>query len=117
QTSSDRTLIGKPVSEVVSQVDPRLDCTPELEDALLKIADDFIDEVTIFAAKLALHRKDTKIQKKDFELATDRLFGITLPGSHRSTILSKSVKKLSRKPATGSSNNPHHNRMAQLRKF
>ncbi len=117
KTSIDNGVQGKTVSELVNNIDPKLECTPELEDSILKIADEFIDDVSIYAAKLALHRKDTKMVKKDFELAIDKLFGVMLPGSHRTTMLAKSVKKLTKKSTSGSTANPHHNRMAQLRKY
>lgn len=108
---------GKTVQELLDEIGVKAKCGADLEDALLRIADDFVDQVGSFAAQLASHRKDIKMTKKDMELAVERLHSIVLPGSYRSTILSASVKKLSaKKTSGGSTTNPHLTRMAQLKK-
>jgi hypothetical protein len=108
---------GRTIPELLSELSPSLMVTRELEEGLLRLADDFIDNVASFASQLALNRKDTKLTRKDLEVAIERLTGTIVPGSHRNTILSTSVKKLSRKAAGGPTNNPHLNRMAQIKKF
>lgn len=108
---------GRTIPEVLSEISSTLEVTPELEEGLLRLADDFIDNVASFASQLALNRKDNKLTRKDLEIAIERLTGTLAPGSHRSTILATSVKKLTRKGAGGPTNNPHLNRMAQIKKF
>lgn len=114
---SANTMHGRTIPEILSELSPKLVVTSQLEEGLLRLADDFIDNVASFASQLALNRKDTKLTRKDLEVAIERLTGTIVPGSHRSTILATSVKKLSRKGTGGPTNNPHLNRMAQIKKF
>lgn len=105
----------KTINDLLGEISPGWTCSTEIEEALLRVADDFLDNVGCFAAQLALNRKDTRLTKKDVELAIERTSSIILPGSYRSTVLAGSIRKLSKKPAAAS-NNQHNSRMAQLKK-
>lgn len=104
------------VNGLVAEMYPNVRLDRTLEQAVLRMADDFVDEVGSFACQLALHRKDTKLCKRDVELALHKSSAqITLPGSYRSVVLGASVKKLTKRQP--SSSNQHQNRMTQLKKF
>lgn len=111
-----RETTGQTAKQLLAKIAPRLNCTEELEEAILRLSDEFIESVGSLGAQLAVSRKATRLSKKDLEIAAERMYGIVIPGSHRSTVLGSSVRKLTKRPA-GASSNPHQVRMAQLKKF
>lgn len=112
-----RDVSGQTARQLLAKIAPRLQCTAELEEAVLRLADEFIDGLGSLASQLALSRKATKLTRRDLELAAERMHGIVVPGCHRTTVLAASVRKLAKRPAGGASSNPHQVRMAQLKKF
>jgi hypothetical protein len=54
------------IQEIIGQMDPKERVEPDVEQALLEIADNFIDHVTHFACQMAKHRKSNKVEVKDF---------------------------------------------------
>lgn len=83
----------------------------EFEQRALALADSWIDRVSMSAALLARHRNASAIGKRDLELALDRAAGQSQPSAQAILL---NVRKVLKRPTTG--NNPHLNRMAQLRK-
>ncbi|XP_057549558.1 transcription initiation factor TFIID subunit 12-like isoform X2 [Amaranthus tricolor] len=75
------TVLGKRnIKEILNQIDPSEKLHPEAEDALIDIAEDFIDSITSFACSLAKHRKSNMLEAKDILLHIDRDWNMTLPG-------------------------------------
>ena len=66
--------------ELLKEVAPGEVFDPAVEDFLLDVADDFVDSVTMFACKLAVHRKSDTLEIKDFECHLKRSWDIVLPG-------------------------------------
>jgi transcription initiation factor TFIID subunit 12 len=52
----------------------------QVEEALLDIADDFVDSVVSFAATLAQHRGSQTIEARDIALHLEKNWGIRVPG-------------------------------------
>ncbi|KAI8615442.1 Taf4-Taf12 (Tafii135-Tafii20) complex, partial [Chytriomyces sp. MP71] len=50
-----------------------------VEDVLYELADNFIDQVTQFACKLALHRKSKVAKIKDFQFTLERSWNLRIP--------------------------------------
>ena len=49
-------VIGQKLSDLVNSIDPSFKLTPEAEEVLLSLADQFIDSVVEDSCKLAIHR-------------------------------------------------------------
>lgn len=68
------------LARIVKQIDPRYTLDPEVEEALLEIADDFTETVTNFACMLARHRGSDTLEPKDLKLHLSRNWHIDIPG-------------------------------------
>lgn len=81
QTSGEpRVLEKKRLQELVREVDPMEQLEDDVEEALIQIADDFIDNVINSACELAKHRKSDILEVKDVQLHLDRAWNMWLPG-------------------------------------
>lgn len=109
---------------LVAQVDPSQKLDDEAENVLLPpalpllahppklimmLADEFVENVTTFAARLAKHRGSNKLEAKDLELHLSRAYDIHVPGISDATF---------QKPARPqvSSNAIHQQRMEDVQK-
>ncbi|KAJ3415984.1 Transcription initiation factor TFIID subunit 12 [Chytridiales sp. JEL 0842] len=70
------------IQEIVGQMDPKERVDSEVEQALLEIADNFIDHVTQFACQMAKHRKSNTVEVKDFSFPLERNWNLRVPGFH-----------------------------------
>lgn len=68
------------LKELVSQLDPGVDMEASLEDLMLETADEFVESVTAFAARIAAHRGSPVVEAIDVALALDRAWGMKIPG-------------------------------------
>jgi len=105
--SSKQVLSKRKIQELVSQIDPREKIDPEVEDALLEIADDFIESLTNFGCMLAKHRKSDTLEAKDIQLHLEKNWSIRIPGFGSDEI--KPLKKVILTDA-------HKQRLALLKK-
>lgn len=93
--ASTRVLLKRSLSSLLLEVDPSEILSPDVEDLLLDLADDFIDSATHFACKVAKHRSNSsasgrggnaaagepKLEAKDVQLVLERMWGIRVPGT------------------------------------
>mmetsp|Transcript_24378 Transcript_24378/g.83340 ORF Transcript_24378/g.83340 Transcript_24378/m.83340 type:complete len:139 (-) Transcript_24378:1325-1741(-) len=70
--SSLKQILARPTSGEVFE--------PEVEAALLSVADDFVDEVISASCLLARHRKSDSLEVKDVATHLDVKWGMTIPG-------------------------------------
>uniref|UniRef100_A0A7S0SVC0 Transcription initiation factor TFIID subunit 12 domain-containing protein n=1 Tax=Mantoniella antarctica TaxID=81844 RepID=A0A7S0SVC0_9CHLO len=75
-----RALPRHSLKELLKQVAPGEVVDPAVEDFLLDVADDFVDSVTMFACKLAVHRKSEALETKDIVVHLERAWDMVLPG-------------------------------------
>ena len=53
---------------------------PDVEEAVLTLADDFVDNVIISACKLAKLRSSQTLDIRDIQIVLERNYGIRIPG-------------------------------------
>lgn len=68
------------IQELVRQVDPTVQVDSEVEDALLHLADDFLETATNAACILAKHRYSANVELKDVQLHLQRQWNMWVPG-------------------------------------
>eukprot|EP01128_Nolandella_sp_AFSM9_P006788 TRINITY_DN3568_c0_g2_i1.p1 TRINITY_DN3568_c0_g2~~TRINITY_DN3568_c0_g2_i1.p1 ORF type:complete len:127 (-),score=47.68 TRINITY_DN3568_c0_g2_i1:141-521(-) len=77
----DRYILSRDaLRDLVSTVDPSQELDLESENLLMMMADEFVDNVTQFSAKLAKHRGSDVLEEKDVELHLDHAYNIKIPG-------------------------------------
>ncbi|XP_076466607.1 transcription initiation factor TFIID subunit 12-like [Babylonia areolata] len=70
----------KRLQELVKEVDPLEQMDDDVEEALLTIADNFIESVVSTACQLAKHRKSNTLEVKDVQLCLERSHSLWVPG-------------------------------------
>ncbi|EMC95926.1 hypothetical protein BAUCODRAFT_123210 [Baudoinia panamericana UAMH 10762] len=98
----DRVLSKRKLDELVRQVtggssNDESNLSPEVEENLLTLADDFVDEVITSACKLAKLRPGNSLELRDIQMVLERNWGIRVPGY--SLEEARTVKKF--QPAAG----------------
>jgi len=68
------------IQDLVASIDPNVKISPEVEDLLLEIADEFIDSVANFSCRLAKHRGGDTLEARDLQLHLERNHNIRIPG-------------------------------------
>jgi transcription initiation factor TFIID subunit TAF12 len=85
----DRVLSKRKLDELVRQVtgtpasDPSSDShalAPDVEEAVLTLADDFVDNVITSACRLAKLRSSQTLDIRDVQVVLERNYGIRIPG-------------------------------------
>ncbi|CAD5117257.1 unnamed protein product [Dimorphilus gyrociliatus] len=107
QTTELNLLDKRRLSDLVRRVDPNAQLDEEAEEALLQIADDFIENVVTHSCQLAKHRKSNCLDVKDVLIYLERSYHMFIPGYSGDDI--KSVRKAPTAEA-------HRQRMALIKK-
>lgn len=83
----DRVLSKRKLDELVRQVTGSTEGTesggglaPEVEEAVLSLADDFVDNVITAACRLAKLRSSQTLDIRDIQIVLERNYGIRIPG-------------------------------------
>ncbi|KAF3010813.1 phospholipase C type enzyme [Curvularia kusanoi] len=78
----DRVLSKRKLDELVRQVTGGSEeaLTPEVEDAVLQLADDFVDNVISNACKLSKLRDSPQLDIRDIQHVLERSYNIRIPG-------------------------------------
>ncbi|KAJ4366514.1 hypothetical protein N0V95_000180 [Ascochyta clinopodiicola] len=78
----DRVLSKRKLDELVRQVTGGSEeaLTPEVEDAVLQLADDFVDNVISHACKLSKLRDSPQLDIRDIQHVLERSYNIRIPG-------------------------------------
>ncbi|PVI00540.1 hypothetical protein DM02DRAFT_614302 [Periconia macrospinosa] len=79
---NDRVLSKRKLDELVRQVTGGSEeaLTPEVEEAVLQLADDFVDTVIGNACKLSKLRESSQLDVRDIQLVIERNYNIRIPG-------------------------------------
>lgn len=82
----DRVLSKRKLDELVRQVtgqasdSPDSGLSPEVEEAVLTLADDFVDNVISSACRLAKVKESQTLDIRDIQMVLERNYGIRIPG-------------------------------------
>ncbi|EAT89765.1 hypothetical protein HBH56_019360 [Parastagonospora nodorum] len=95
----DRVLSKRKLDELVRQVTGGSEeaLTSEVEEAVLQLADDFVDNVISSACKLSKLRESPQLDIRDLQLILERNYNIRIPGYASDEV--RTVRKVV--PATG----------------
>ncbi|KAF2639962.1 hypothetical protein P280DRAFT_469704 [Massarina eburnea CBS 473.64] len=79
---NDRVLSKRKLDELVRQVTGGSEeaLTPEVEEAVLQLADDFVDTVIGNACKLSKLRESSQLDVRDIQMVLERNYNIRIPG-------------------------------------
>ncbi|KAF2760160.1 hypothetical protein EJ05DRAFT_274077 [Pseudovirgaria hyperparasitica] len=100
---SERVLSKKKLDELVRQITGGGDSaggetlTPEVEETMLQLADDFVDNIISTACKVSKLRESNQLDIRDIQLVLERNYNIRVPGFASDEI--RTVRKLH--PAPG----------------
>ena len=73
-------LVGQKLQSILASIDPSYSLEPEAEEHLLRMADDFLDNVVKRGMRLAKHRGSDRLDVQDLSLVLRKGWGITVPG-------------------------------------
>lgn len=78
----DRVLSKRKLDELVRQVTGGSEdaLTPEVEEAVMQLADDFVDNVISNACKLSKLRESSQLDIRDLQVVLERNYNIRIPG-------------------------------------
>lgn len=78
----DRVLSKRKLDELVRQVTGGAEdaLTPEVEETMLMLADEFVDNVIGSSCKLAKLRESPQLEIRDIQLVLERNYNIRIPG-------------------------------------
>jgi len=100
----DRVLSKKKLDELVRQVtgggqglEDGMGLTPDVEESVLQVADNFVDSVLQAACKNAKERGSKVLEIRDIQLTLERGYNIRIPGYASDEI--RTVRKIQPSPA------------------
>jgi len=68
------------LNQILKEVDPNAELSPEVEEILLQLSLRFVQSTTEFASKLAIHRGSNKLNVADLRLYVEKVLGMKIPG-------------------------------------
>jgi len=78
--SANDLQMRRTIKDLVASIDPNVKIDSDVEDILLRMADEFIDSVINFSCRLAKHRGSDTLDVKDLQLHLERNHNIRIPG-------------------------------------
>lgn len=96
--------------ELVQEIDPSEQLDEEVEDALLHMADDFIDQTVTAACQMARHRDSRTLEVRDVQLVLEKEWNISIPG------FGTPLSQLNRFKSHSATTEAHKQRMALIKK-
>jgi len=106
-TESAPVLDSLRLQNLVREVDPHEQLDEDVEEALLQLADDFIESIASSSCTLAKHRNSSTLEVKDVQLHLERQWNMWIPGFG-----CDDIKPFKKAPSTEA----HKQRMALIRK-
>lgn len=97
------------LQELVREIDPTQQLDDDVEEALLQVADDFLENSMNTACRFAEHRKGTIVEARDVQLHLQQTWKLWVPGFGHNAELQQQLLR------TGGSE-VHKQRMAVIRK-
>ncbi|KAJ3428920.1 transcription initiation factor tfiid subunit 12 [Anaeramoeba flamelloides] len=79
------SLSKQSIQSLTMKIDPFIKIDPKVEEILLKIADEFILNVTNSSCELAKHRGSDTLEVKDINLHLEQDCGMKIPGFESTT--------------------------------
>ncbi|XP_066935271.1 uncharacterized protein [Clytia hemisphaerica] len=104
---SSQALTKRKLQDLLHEIDPTETMDDDVEEALLHIADDFIENVITASCQLAKHRRSNILDVKDVQLHLDRNWNMWIPGFG-----SEDLRPYKKAPATEA----HKQRLALIKK-
>lgn len=98
------------LQELVNEIDPCEQLEDDVEDALLQMADDFIDSVVSSACQMAKHRQSKSLEVKDVQLVLEKEWNINIPG------FGHPLTSLNRLKSHSATTEAHKQRLALIKK-
>eukprot|EP00299_Pterocystis_sp_00344_P003886 c1467_g1_i1.p1 GENE.c1467_g1_i1~~c1467_g1_i1.p1 ORF type:complete len:171 (+),score=32.12 c1467_g1_i1:54-515(+) len=77
---SDELLSRRRLQDLLSEISQHDSMEPEVERALMDIAEDFVESVTSFSCQLARHRNSNILEAKDIRLHLEKNWNLRVPG-------------------------------------
>ena len=74
QQHSSQVLTKRKLQDLLHEIDPTETMDDDVEEALLHIADDFIENVITASCQLAKHRRSSILDVKDVQLHLGKIF-------------------------------------------
>merc|ERR1712048_103863 len=107
-TSQPSQILNKrKLQDLLHEIDPTETMDDDVEEALLHIADDFIENVITASCQLAKHRRSNILDVKDVQLHLDRNWNMWIPGFG-----SEDLRPYKKAPSTDA----HRQRLALIKK-
>ena len=78
-------VYGARLGALLKEVDPAYALEPEAEELVLKMADEFVHQVTKRAAEYAKHRRSGTLDAVDVQLCLEKHWDIVVPGIPKRT--------------------------------
>ena len=79
-TAPTQLLTKKHLEDLLQEVDPHQLLDEDVAEALLQMADDYIESVVAASCELARHRKSNTLEAKDVQLHLERSWNMWIPG-------------------------------------